>query len=195
MQTETAETKSESLSLSQVWYKPNQPRDIDFPIRLYGNCKARRFNPSHFDEWEWLYWCPEKNKIFCQYCHNVQALKMNLLARCHDDAFASIGFDDWKHATDKYRQHETSASHIECHSKWLHHMRGISVDVQLTTEKGRQQDKNRTVLEKLITTLLYLARQGQSIRGHAENDGNFSQLLHLRAADCPDLSSWLSGAQ
>lgn len=171
---------------------PNQPKDIDFPERIYGGTKSRRFNPAHFAEWKWLHWCVQKNKVFCQVCHNTTALKFNMLARNMDDAFATTGFDDWKHATACYRKHEQSSAHIERVMKWNQHVNGVSVDVQLITEKQKQQAVNRSALEKIVTTLLFLARQGQSFRGHSDDDGNFVQLLRLRAADSSDLASWLS---
>jgi len=71
-------------------------------------------------------------------------------------------------------------------------MKGVSVDTQLSTAKQKQQAVNRSALEKIVTTLLFLARQGQSITGHSNDDGNFQQLLRLRAADSSDLASWLA---
>lgn len=50
-------------------------------------------------------------------------------------------------------------------------------------------------LEIITTTLLYLACQGHSFRGHHEGDGSFMQLLQLRSADCVELASWLNGSQ
>ena len=32
---------------------------------------------------------------------------------------------------------------------------------------------------------------GRSLTGHVESFGNFSQLLELRASDCPELERWL----
>jgi hypothetical protein len=79
--------------------------------------------------------------------------------------------------------------------KWNQHVNGISIDVQLISKKQKQQSVNRTALEKIITTLHYLARQGQSFRGHEDNEGNFKQLLRLGSSDSPELSSWLSHEQ
>jgi hypothetical protein len=41
--------------------------------------------------------------------------------------------------------------------------------------------------------VLYLARQGLLLRGHENNDGNFSQLLLLRCFDDPALKRWFEG--
>jgi hypothetical protein len=88
-----------------------------------------------------------------------------------------------------------SAAHRECFMKWNHHVNGQAVDVQLNAEKQKQQRRNSEALEKIVTTLLYLARQGQSFRGHDEEEGNFKQLLRLRSADSAVLSEWLNGSQ
>jgi hypothetical protein len=175
-----------------VWHAPNQPKGIEFPERIYSGTKSRRFNADHFAEWKWLHWCSNKNKVFCQVCHNIKAMKFNMLARCADDAFTTTGFDDWKHATACYRKHEQSLAHNESAMKWHQHLNGVSVDTQLSTAKQNQQAANRTALKKIVSTLLFLARQSQSIRGHSDDEGNFMQLLRLRATDSPELKSWLT---
>ena len=50
---------------------------------------------------------------------------------------------------------------------------------------------NRKCFLKIIETLLCLGRQGVALRGHAEDESNFYQLLELRAIDVPELRKWL----
>ena len=42
-----------------------------------------------------------------------------------------------------------------------------------------------------LSSLKFLLRQGLAIRGHAEGEENFLQLLTLRSEDDQDLLSWL----
>jgi hypothetical protein len=49
----------------------------------------------------------------------------------------------------------------------------------------------RTPLLKIVTSLLYLCKQGLAIREHTESTGNFDNLLLLRAEDNVELKSWL----
>jgi len=47
-------------------------------------------------------------------------------------------------------------------------------------------------LKVIFTTAKFLARQGLACRGHANDEGNFKQLLLLRYEDNADLRQWLS---
>jgi hypothetical protein len=51
--------------------------------------------------------------------------------------------------------------------------------------------EGRSALLKIISSLLYLSRQGLAIRGHVDINSNIQQLLILRAEDVPELKSWL----
>lgn len=53
----------------------------------------------------------------------------------------------------------------------------------LSSTLAQQKADNRHCLMKVITSLQFLARQGCSIRGHDEKDGNLFQLLALRNKD------------
>jgi Domain of unknown function (DUF4371)/hAT family C-terminal dimerisation region len=117
-----------------------------------------------------------------------------MLSKCNEETFVTSGFSDWKHATSCYKKHDISGAHHECSMKWNHHIKGVSVDTQLCSEKQKQQERNRIALEKITTSLLFLGHQGLSFRGHEEMHGNFAQLLQLRASDSEILSSWLSSS-
>ena len=48
------------------------------------------------------------------------------------------------------------------------------------------------MLRKLLQIIRFLARQGLALRGHIDGaDSNFTQLLRLRAFDCPALLTWM----
>ena len=63
------------------------------------------------------------------------------------------------------------------------------VDQQLSSQRLASQQQGRECLSVIFTSLQYLVRQGLAVRGHG--DGNFMQLLKLRAADIPELQQWL----
>ena len=75
--------------------------------------------------------------------------------------------------------------------KWSH-VKGTSVNTHLQRQLTDEQVKARCCLQKLFTSIEYLARQVLPLRGHNESSGNFFQLLQLRADDSPELKSWLS---
>ena len=48
------------------------------------------------------------------------------------------------------------------------------------------------MFKRILQNLCFLSRQGLAFRGHGSGENsNFTQLLQLRAYDCPDLLTWL----
>ena len=80
-----------------------------------------------------------------------------------------------------------STCHKEAVMKWDQHNKGTSINSQLQHQLQPQQEKARNCLLKLFTSIVYLARQGLPLRCHLEHNGNFHQLMQLRANDCDDL--------
>jgi hypothetical protein len=71
-------------------------------------------------------------------------------------------------------------------------MKSQPVVAQLTAQKAADQAHAREALLKIFSSVRYLARQGLSLRGHTESDGNLQQLLQLRSEDTSVLKSWMS---
>jgi len=61
----------------------------------------------------------------------------------------------------------------------------------LSSEKRRQQTENCAALQAIVSSLKFLGRQGLSIRGHTEREGNLMQLLQLCQTEHADLANWL----
>ena len=66
-----------------------------------------------------------------------------------------------------------------------------SIANQLSGLKTVEQKCNREMLYKVLSSLMYLLRQGLPIRGHCEENGNLMQLLQCRSEDSDDLKSWI----
>ena len=67
-----------------------------------------------------------------------------------------------------------------------------TVDTILSTQQQRLQATRREWLVKLITSLMYLLRQGLAIREHTEIERNLYQLLKLRSDDINIVREWPS---
>jgi hypothetical protein len=109
-----------------------------------------------------------------------------------DTAFSSTGYSSWKCPTSDFRQHAGSPKHQECVAKWAHHLTGIDVNVQLNTQKLKEQQQNQNALRVMMQAVRYLAQQGLSMRGHVDDNGNFIQLLQLLASNNADLQAYLA---
>ena len=176
---------------------PYQPRSHVFPKKRFGQAKPeyRSFKASWFDHrnWSnWLHWEAANERAYCIICRNVYALGQLTMSRNRETAFITTGFANWKDATRSFEQHRKSLCHKEALMKWSHHVQGMSVNTHLQQQLTDEREKARCCLEKLFTSIEYLARQALPLRGHTESSGNFFQLLQLRADDSPELKSWLS---
>ena len=70
------------------------------------------------------------------------------------------------------------------------------VNKSAATDRNRRVARNRFILASIIECILYLGRNGLSLRGHEEdeespNKGNFLELLDLHAQKDPKLAHHL----
>ena len=108
-------------------------------------------------------------------------------------AFAEDGFDNWKNALQKFREHEGSFLHRQALLSHQTSLKG-SVASLLSASLRKEQAEHRTMLMKLLSSLKLLLRQGSAIRGYEEKEGNLHQVLRCRGEDVPGLQAWLKKA-
>ena len=73
--------------------------------------------------------------------------------------------------------------------------RHLFVDAQLSKAKEKEQKEAYAALKRIVTSILFFGRQGLAVRGHDSDEGNFQQLLRLRANEIPKLKKWLTGTK
>ena len=72
-------------------------------------------------------------------------------------------------------------------------MKKPTIEQRLNTQKQSEMISARIALEKLFSTVNFLARQGLALRGNdSDENANLIQLLKLRAEDSSDLKNWLN---
>ncbi|KAK2656538.1 hypothetical protein Ddye_009590 [Dipteronia dyeriana] len=103
---------------------------------------------------------------------------------------AHEGFNNWKHLSQRLREHENSIEHITNMSTWI--------DLQIILKKNETIDKNiqeqitkeknrwKEVLVRIIVVVKYLAKHnltfhGTNARIHEDNTGNFLGLIEMIA--------------
>ena len=132
------------------------------------------------------------DKAFCYNC--IQAYKEDKLRASNLElAFISKGFNNWKDASVKFKEHESS----NCHKDSMI----VTVDLPssvkdiaetLQRELTKQKSENRQMLLKILSNIRFLARQSIAIRGDGdEENSNFIQLFKLRGEDDPKFAKWL----
>ena len=103
------------------------------------------------------------------------------------------GFHNWKDATSSFRSHEKSSCHCEAVDVVIT-LPSITPDVgeMLSQQHASQKVMNRQALHQILSAVRFLGRQGLAMRGDGtELDGNFRQLLLLKADLDENLKEWL----
>ena len=120
---------------------------------------------------------------------NSSLKEVDELCKNAKDAFVIVGFDSWKKAKERFKEHARCQAHLEACMK-LKSLLHPSISTRLSSQL-RDQIHHREMLMKELSSVKYLARQGLALRGHKEEDGNLMQLLKCRAEDIQGLGLWL----
>ena len=155
--------------------EPYHPSNILLSKKRQGK-QNRSFQRGWFMEHKWLTYCETHHKVFCFSCRS--ALSRGLICvPSKGHVFVSKGFDNWKKAKERFREHERCQVHREA--------------MQLSHQLLVDQKYRREMLMKMLSSLRFLVCQGLAIRGHREEDSNLVQLLHCRSEDIHGLESWI----
>ena len=162
-----------------------------FPVKPFKQGgRDHNFIKQWYVNYPWLHYESDDVGVVCFECKN--ALNRGLVTVLHKEtAFTTTGCLNWKKAKGKFMDHMKSEMHREAVLK-NSLVRGIPITAQLSNSITQQQSAAKVALKAMFTSMKYLAKQGLSIRGHAHDDGNFMELLALRAEDIPQLKVWLS---
>ena len=187
--TSTTTCTSDCCKGGLVPYQPTEIGELQLLQRKQGQ-RYRRFSPSWYSTYPWITVCTTKGKAFCVYCRYYSSKGLLQLAKKGDDAFILAGFDNWKNALEKFKQHSTSDLHkralLSIELMQQEDIQSLISHQASTLHKSRQQ-----MLIKQLSSLKYLLRQGMAVRGHEEMEGNLLQLLKLRSNDCSQLNTWI----
>lgn len=170
----------------------HQPTDLEQSKSIHGQ---RSIQLSWYTKHKWISVCTSRYKIFCQVCCFARKRRLVTSSKRYNLAFVEEGFNNWKKALEKFLEHEKSEMHKEALPKLMSIRNRVNIVSQLATQREMEIKHNRSMFLKVIETVLFLARQGLSLRGHHENnsslEGNLLQLLLLRSSDCPTLGAWI----
>ena len=128
------------------------------------NFRVRTFQVDWYNNYPWITLCATSNLVFCYYCRKIKQKGLSTLSSKQEKAFTVDGFGNWKKALQRFKEHESSQGHKESMEKHIL-MRQPSVASQLTTQLKTSQALHRRLLEKEISSIKYLLRQGMPLRG------------------------------
>uniref|UniRef100_A0A8C6NYU6 DUF4371 domain-containing protein n=1 Tax=Nothobranchius furzeri TaxID=105023 RepID=A0A8C6NYU6_NOTFU len=119
--------------------------------------------------------------------------KLTPFAVKSEPTFITSGFKNGKKAIEKFKAHK--GSHTHRHAVSVTAQENHPINTQLSSFLANQQADNRHCLEKIVSSIKYLAWQGQALRGHDDENSNFFQLLKDEAEDDVLLAKWLQRSQ
>ncbi|XP_022182781.1 zinc finger MYM-type protein 1-like [Myzus persicae] len=105
--------------------------------------------------------------------------------------FISEGFNNWKKAVERFNMHERSELHKTNIVKNSFIKTNANVFAQISDSHKKSMEESRFAFDKILSSIVFLAKQGVAIRGHTDESANFNQLLKLRSEDSTELKNWL----
>ncbi|XP_071051068.1 zinc finger MYM-type protein 5-like [Onthophagus taurus] len=199
------------LSNQTVLLNDKHPNNIEFKFterngrRLTYSMWFRTMTNKENIKRTWLVYSKTKNSIYYSACK----LYSNVFTPL--SALRSVGFINWKKASERLAEHEASQAHKECVIKWktrlqqIKSCQGIDRDVELLIQP--EKEKWRQILHVVMDAVMYLATNCLSFRGSKEtindltinypqpNQGNFLNLIILLAKHNPTLKLHLDHLQ
>lgn len=189
------EEPSTSSSSSSSQLNIGQDRNLTFE-NLCSEKKGRSYQSKWQSVFPWLLYDGDIDKVFCEICRETISSGISTPKKSSRDddsikAFTEIGFSSWNKALERFKKHEMSEVHRFCVLHKANAERGVNVHSMLSKSKLEDMKTARTALMKMISTLRFLMTGGLAIRGHEDENSNYSRLLKLRSEDIPELKSWL----
>ena len=165
--------------------KPFQPKEEAIlnilPAQMHMG-KTRRFRPLWYSRFPWISVCIAKKAILCYFCTFATLCHLVPVSKV-PSKFATTGYQNWRKVTEKLLEHEKSDIHASATLAVRHLTEKDSIEQSLKHQNDAIKRERRDILLMQLSSLRYLLRQGLSIRGHEEIEGNLRQLMLLRAED------------
>jgi len=187
-ETATPAKSSQTVDAQQIT-EPYQPNPKEIPVQKLAN-KTLRFQEKWFEEFSWIHYSHTVSGVLCFYCAKAFQHETSTLAKYTDLAFVSAGFRNWRKAVEKFTKHTNSKSHKLAVTTYC--QKTNPINSQLSSALAASQQKARSCLMKIMSSVQFLGRQGLALRGHESDQGNLSQLLRLRSDDDSKLFEWLN---
>ena len=126
----------------------------------------------------WLCFSPAQGKLYCSACRLTGSSRIQLT---HD------GFCDWRHASVRLTEHETSKNHIDAVIGLARRAKELGViECDMIKQLVDVENYWREVLKRIVSVITFICERGLALRGDNENigsssNGNYLGILELIA--------------
>ncbi|XP_063780940.1 zinc finger MYM-type protein 1-like [Pseudophryne corroboree] len=137
---------------------------------------------------DWLIYSKSKGTVFCVPCK---------LYSSTSHALATVGFNDWRNAVSKFKDHETSSDHYCCVIKFAQRaIQSCRIDHAHALQMDNEQKYWREVLKRVVAVIKFLGERGLPFHGNDElfgstQNGCFLGCLELIAQFDPFLENYI----
>lgn len=148
----------------------------------------------------WLLYSIEKNAVFC-FCCKIFNDPNNPLTFKNTKLSNQYGFSDWHHLSEHLKIHEKSKSHFQNLRVWSDLLERLktnkTVDSEMENLLKNETKHWRSVIERIIYTIQFLAEQNLAFRGPSNklferNNGNFLKCIEMIAKFDPVMSAHIN---
>lgn len=126
----------------------------------------------------WLCFSPAKRRVYCFVCKLMSPNRTQ---------FSQDGFCDWKHASTRLMDHETSKPHLSAVvSLGLRSKEMGRIDCDLAKQADKIKNYWRSLLKRLVSIIKFICERGLALRGDNEligspYNGNYLGIIELIA--------------